>query len=104
MNGYGNDMNPSRAAGELAGITSLVDAFYSNMDTLPEARVIRRMHPDDLTESRKQLTYFLCGGGINSLIFTDNSQLELASETHGCSACSTPLLFSHMRRHLNSIY
>ena len=61
MNGYGNDMDLYRAAGELAGITSLVDAFYSNMDTFPEARVIRNMHPEDLIESRKKLTYFLCG-------------------------------------------
>ena len=61
MNGYDNGMNAYQAAGELAGITSLVDVFYSNMDTFPEARVIRNMHPDDLTESRKKLTYFLCG-------------------------------------------
>jgi hemoglobin len=61
MNGDGNDMSPYQAAGELAGVTSLVDAFYSNMDTFPEARVIRSMHPEDLTESRKKLTYFLCG-------------------------------------------
>jgi hemoglobin len=54
-------MDPYRAAGELAGITSLVDAFYSNMDSFLEARVIRKMHPEDLTESRKKLTYFLCG-------------------------------------------
>ena len=61
MNEDGKDMNPYRAAGELAGITSLVDAFYANMDTFPEAHVIRTMHPEDLTESRKKLTYFLCG-------------------------------------------
>ena len=61
MNEDGDGMDAYRAAGELAGITSLVDAFYSNMDTFPEARVIRKMHPDDLTESRKKLTYFLCG-------------------------------------------
>ena len=61
MNGNDNDMDAYRAAGELAGITSLVDAFYANMDAFPEARVIRNMHPDDLTESRKKLTYFLCG-------------------------------------------
>ena len=63
MNEYGdgNSVNSYRAAGELAGITSLVDAFYANMDNFPEARVIRKMHPDDLTESRKKLTYFLCG-------------------------------------------
>ena len=61
MNGYGNDLSPYCAAGEFAGITSLVDAFYANMDTFPEACVIRKMHPEDLTESRKKLTYFLCG-------------------------------------------
>ena len=61
MNGYGNDMSPYCAAGELAGITSLVDVFYSNMDTFQEARAIRQMHPEYLTESRKKLTYFLCG-------------------------------------------
>ncbi|MBS0183037.1 MAG: group II truncated hemoglobin [Nitrospira sp.] len=52
---------PYQKAGELAGITRLVDEFYSNMDTLPEAETIRSMHPPDLTESRKKLTYFLCG-------------------------------------------
>ncbi len=61
MNGNDNDMDAYRAAGELAGLTSLVDDFYTNMDTFPEARVIRMMHPEDLTESRKKLTYFLCG-------------------------------------------
>ncbi len=52
---------PYLAAGELAGITRLVDEFYVNMDTLPEAKTIRNMHPEDLTESRKKLTYFLSG-------------------------------------------
>ena len=52
---------PYQAAGELVGITRLVDEFYVNMDTLPEAEIIRNMHPHDLTESRKKLTYFLCG-------------------------------------------
>jgi hemoglobin len=52
---------PYQAAGELAGITRLVDQFYTCMDTLPEAEVIRTMHPPDLTESRRKLTYFLCG-------------------------------------------
>ena len=47
MNGDGIDMSPYSAAGELAGITSLVDVFYSNMDTFPEARVTRKMHPGE---------------------------------------------------------
>ena len=37
---------PYQEAGELAGITRLVDEFYVNMDTLPEAETIRSMHPE----------------------------------------------------------
>lgn len=55
------DLTPYQAAGGLEGLTKLVDEFYVNMDTLPEARTIRKMHPKDLTESRKKLTYFLSG-------------------------------------------
>ena len=57
-----NQLTSYHAAGELAGITKLVDDFYVNMDTLPEAETIRNMHPPDLAESRKKLTYFLCVG------------------------------------------
>ena len=88
MNEYGNGINLYRVAGELAGITSLVDAFYTNMNEFPEARVIRNMHPEDLTESRKKLTYFLCGvlggprlyiehyGGINLPDFHSQFPIE----------------------------
>ena len=88
-------MNPYRAAGELAGITSLVDAFYANMDTFPEARVIRKMHPEDLTESRKKLIYFLCGvlggprlyiehyGGVNLPDFHRQFPIGTGEKTKG---------------------
>ena len=54
-NEHGQDIRvtPYHAAGELAGITRLVDDFYVNMDTFPEAETIRKMHPQDLAESRK---------------------------------------------------
>lgn len=55
------EITPYEAAGGIEGITKLVDEFYVNMDTLPEAETIRSMHPPDLTESRKKLTYFLSG-------------------------------------------
>lgn len=58
---HSSQTTPYQAAGELEGITKLVDAFYANMDTLPEAETIRKMHPPDLTESRRKLTYFLSG-------------------------------------------
>ncbi|MGJ8669678.1 MAG: group II truncated hemoglobin [Oceanococcus sp.] len=58
---YGQDDASYQAAGGLPGITSLVDEFYQQMDSLPVAKVIRDMHPQDLALSRKKLTYFLSG-------------------------------------------
>lgn len=58
---YGVGANSYRAAGELAGLTQLVNDFYDNMEAFSEARVIRDMHPKDITETRRKLTYFLCG-------------------------------------------
>lgn len=58
---YGCEDASYQAAGGLAGITALVDAFYGYMDKLPEAAKIRAMHPQDVTESRRKLSYFLSG-------------------------------------------
>ncbi len=58
---YGHAGASFEAAGGIAGITALVDRFYAWMDELPEARVIRRMHPEDLTVSADKLARFLCG-------------------------------------------
>ncbi|MEM8497516.1 MAG: group II truncated hemoglobin [Pseudomonadota bacterium] len=58
---YGFQDNSYIAAGELDGIRKLVDRFYELMNELPEAKVIRDMHPDDLAVSRDKLTHFLSG-------------------------------------------
>jgi hemoglobin len=58
---YGKADNSYKAAGELPGIIKLVDAFYDFMEEIPEAKKIRNMHPDDLSETRKKLAYFLSG-------------------------------------------
>ncbi|MGI1677315.1 MAG: group II truncated hemoglobin [Cellvibrionaceae bacterium] len=50
-----------KMAGELSGITDLVNQFYDNMSEFDEAKKIRSMHSSDLSESRKKLTYFLSG-------------------------------------------
>ena len=39
----------------------LVDRFYDLMSELPEVKIIRAMHPDDLTVSRDKLFKFLSG-------------------------------------------
>lgn len=58
---YGVGSNSYEAAGELAGITALVDVFYANMESFADAATIRTMHPQNLTKSRKKLAYFLSG-------------------------------------------
>lgn len=58
---YGVGDATYRAAGGYDGITRLVNRFYDNMDTLPEAASLRAMHAEDLSESRQKLIYFLSG-------------------------------------------
>ncbi len=58
---YGNGDTSFQAAGGRAGITRLVNAFYDQMHSLPEAVTVRNMHPRDLSVSRDKLTRFLCG-------------------------------------------
>ena len=45
--------------GGSATIDLLVDRFYARMDTLPEAKIIRAMHADDLTSITDVLTRYL---------------------------------------------
>ena len=42
-------------------VRELVVRFYELMDTLPEAKDIRKMHPEDLTTSIDKLYKFLSG-------------------------------------------
>lgn len=41
-------------------VTRIVDAFYQQMDTRPEARVIRAMHGPDLAPVKAVLVRYLC--------------------------------------------
>lgn len=58
---YGTDDNSYISAGELEGITTLVDGFYSYMDKQNHAQKIRDMHPENLDNSKEKLTLFLSG-------------------------------------------
>lgn len=58
---YGQGDASFRAAGGEEGIRNLVDRFYQEMDRLPEAKVVRNMHKEDLEEVRDKLARFLCG-------------------------------------------
>jgi len=58
---YGVEAASFQAAGGIEGIRRLVDEFYDQMCTLDEAKNIRSMHADDLSESREKLALFLSG-------------------------------------------
>ena len=63
------NQTPFEALGGEDRVRALTDAFYDRMDQDPSAAPIRKMHPEDLTESRQKLFEFLCGwlGGHASL-------------------------------------
>jgi len=58
---YGDGDATHRALGGVEAIRRLVEAFYDEMDTLPEARRIRDLHPSDLEVSIDKLARFLSG-------------------------------------------
>lgn len=58
---YGHEDTSFKAAGGVEGIQKLVEDFYRIMDDLPQATIIRKMHPDDLEISVDKLARFLCG-------------------------------------------
>jgi hemoglobin len=43
------------------GLKKLVTLFYDNMETLPEAKLIRGLHPKDMRSAREKLFMFLSG-------------------------------------------
>lgn len=58
---YGDADISFRTARGVDGLRRLVDDFYRMMCELPEAAVIRAMHPVDLTLAADKLHRFLCG-------------------------------------------
>ena len=59
--GSGMVKGPYDCIGGEDGVRKLVNRFYDLMDTLPEAKSIRALHPQDLTGSRDKLFKFLSG-------------------------------------------
>ena len=51
-------------------IRALADHFYDTMETLEEAKTIRAMHPDDLSESRDKFYWFLVGWSGGPPLYT----------------------------------
>jgi len=69
---YGVGDNSYMMAGELSGITKLVDEFYHNMNVFTESKKIRDMHASDLSESSQKLSYFLSGWLGGPKLYADN--------------------------------
>lgn len=60
INNFGQLDSSYKAAGEESGIRKLCLEFYRQMAVLPEAKVVRDMHKDDLSLMVDKLTLFLC--------------------------------------------
>jgi len=58
---YGEGNTTYNAVGGKQGLQTLVDEFYYIMDTSPDYKVIRDMHPRDLTVTIDKLFVFLTG-------------------------------------------
>jgi len=54
-----SDVTPFERVGGQPTVDRIIDAFYDNMDTLPEARIIRALHPEDLGATRVVLKKYL---------------------------------------------
>jgi len=58
---YGEKENSFQSAGGFEGLQKLSASFYGFMDSLPQAKVIREMHPQAQAESIDKLARFLSG-------------------------------------------
>ncbi|MFC0710028.1 group II truncated hemoglobin [Azorhizophilus paspali] len=56
-----NVLTPYQLLGGEEGVRRLCNAFYDNMEQLPEAEGIRRMHGADTTAVREKLFEYLSG-------------------------------------------
>lgn len=52
-------VTPYQRIGGAVIVDRLVEAFYRRMDSLPEAKVIRDMHPNDLGSTKRTLKRYL---------------------------------------------
>ncbi len=68
---YGQGDATFRACGGVEGIRRLVEAFYVRMDSLPETKRIRDLHPSDLSISIDKLARFLCGWTGGPKLYSD---------------------------------
>jgi hemoglobin len=52
-------LTPFERIGGQPAVDRIIDSFYDRMDTLPEARLIRILHPEDLSATRVVLKQYL---------------------------------------------
>ena len=55
------DRDAFKMLGGVEGVRALANCFYDTMDSMPEARRIRKMHPLNLETTCENFTLFLCG-------------------------------------------
>lgn len=63
-------------------LRQLVDRFYTYMDQLPEAKVVRDMHPEDLSSSADRLFWFLSGWSGGPALFHQHRGAPMLRARH----------------------
>ena len=56
-----NERSTFERLGGVEGVRTLANCFYGIMDSMPEARKIREMHPRNIEVTCENFTLFLCG-------------------------------------------
>jgi hemoglobin len=59
MSSTEHQATPFELIGGHSAVDRIIDSFYDRMDTLPEARIIRDLHPEDLGATRAVLKKYL---------------------------------------------
>ena len=80
---YGHGDATFKAVGEATGLKKLVESFYDFMEELPEAALIRDIHPEDLTESRDKLYCFLSGWMGGPRLYSEKYGTIAIPKAHG---------------------
>lgn len=72
---------PYEQLGGAAGVRQLVNAFYDDMDTSPDAAALRAMHAPDLSPMRQTLFEFLSGwlGGPRTYFERTNAKCMMSA-------------------------
>jgi hemoglobin len=77
-----NEISIYERLGGEQGLRRIVESFYRHMDTLPEVRGIRQMHPENLQASIDKLFMFLSGWTGGPQLFVERFGHPMLRKRH----------------------